>query len=138
MAIVSDSWGYCVHLPCTDSTRMKCVWSSVCPDPVDKYLEETSVRYISPRGAMKSRENAPRRMTGGCAHASSILITVRQSGRQRFGKNVCLTTLSPMSCADRTLCWAISDESSSFCTERRVEEKPFLIRLQREANLWYE
>ncbi|KAK1898232.1 Death effector domain containing protein [Dissostichus eleginoides] len=23
---------------------------SVCPDPVDKYLEETSVRYISPRG----------------------------------------------------------------------------------------
>ncbi|XP_061758443.1 death effector domain-containing protein [Nerophis ophidion] len=37
---------------------------AVCPDPVDKYLEETSVRYISPRGAMKSRESVPHRMTG--------------------------------------------------------------------------
>ncbi|XP_077367966.1 death effector domain-containing protein [Festucalex cinctus] len=37
---------------------------AVCPDPVDKYLEETSVRYMSPRGAMKSRESAPHRMTG--------------------------------------------------------------------------
>nr|XP_057907161.1 death effector domain-containing protein [Doryrhamphus excisus]XP_057907162.1 death effector domain-containing protein [Doryrhamphus excisus] len=37
---------------------------AVCPDPVDKYLEETSVRYISPRGAMKSRDSAPHRMAG--------------------------------------------------------------------------
>uniref|UniRef100_A0A3Q2P492 Death effector domain-containing protein n=1 Tax=Fundulus heteroclitus TaxID=8078 RepID=A0A3Q2P492_FUNHE len=27
-----------------------CTLFPVCPDPVDKYLEETSVRYISPRG----------------------------------------------------------------------------------------
>lgn len=39
---------------------------SVCPDPVDKYLEETSVRYISPRGAVQSKDSAPHRRTGGC------------------------------------------------------------------------
>ncbi|KAM3872236.1 death effector domain-containing protein [Diretmus argenteus] len=37
---------------------------AVCPDPVDKYLEETSVRYVSPRGAAQSREAAPHRRTG--------------------------------------------------------------------------
>ncbi|XP_067447284.1 death effector domain-containing protein [Thunnus thynnus] len=37
---------------------------AVCPDPVDKYLEETSVRYISPRGAVQSRDAAPHRRTG--------------------------------------------------------------------------
>ncbi|XP_071782287.1 death effector domain-containing protein isoform X2 [Centroberyx gerrardi] len=36
---------------------------AVCPDPVDKYLEETSVRYVSPRGAAQSREAAPHRRT---------------------------------------------------------------------------
>ncbi|XP_061542553.1 death effector domain-containing protein [Phycodurus eques] len=36
----------------------------VCPDPVDKYLEETSVRYISPRGGIKGRDCVPHRMTG--------------------------------------------------------------------------
>ncbi|CAB1329748.1 unnamed protein product [Coregonus sp. 'balchen'] len=36
---------------------------TVCPDPVDKYLEETSVRYVSPRGG-ESREAAPHRRTG--------------------------------------------------------------------------
>ncbi|XP_067383080.1 death effector domain-containing protein [Channa argus] len=34
---------------------------AVCPDPVDKYLEETSVRYISPRGTLESKETAPHR-----------------------------------------------------------------------------
>ncbi|XP_062422238.1 death effector domain-containing protein isoform X2 [Pungitius pungitius] len=37
---------------------------AVCPDPVDKYLEETSVRYISPRGAVQSKDTAPHRRTG--------------------------------------------------------------------------
>ncbi|XP_036390028.1 death effector domain-containing protein-like [Megalops cyprinoides] len=38
---------------------------TVCPDPVDKYLEETSVCYVSPRGgAGESRGVAPRRRTG--------------------------------------------------------------------------
>ncbi|XP_029994914.1 death effector domain-containing protein [Sphaeramia orbicularis] len=37
---------------------------AVCPDPVDKYLEETSVRYISPRGAGQSRDSATQRKTG--------------------------------------------------------------------------
>ncbi|XP_039655652.1 death effector domain-containing protein isoform X2 [Perca fluviatilis] len=37
---------------------------AVCPDPVDKYLEETSVRYISPRGAVRSKDTAPHRRTG--------------------------------------------------------------------------
>ncbi|XP_055748410.1 death effector domain-containing protein isoform X2 [Salvelinus fontinalis] len=36
---------------------------TVCPDPVDKYLEETSVRYVSPRGG-ESREAIPHRRTG--------------------------------------------------------------------------
>lgn len=35
---------------------------AVCPDPVDKYLEESSVRYISSKGAMQSRStSAPRK-----------------------------------------------------------------------------
>ncbi|KAF3859888.1 hypothetical protein F7725_000143, partial [Dissostichus mawsoni] len=37
---------------------------SVCPDPVDKYLEETSVRYISPRGVVQGKDTAPHRRTG--------------------------------------------------------------------------
>ncbi|XP_060930388.1 death effector domain-containing protein [Limanda limanda] len=37
---------------------------AVCPDPVDKYLEETSVRYISPRGTAQSKVTAPHRRTG--------------------------------------------------------------------------
>uniref|UniRef100_A0A3P8T581 Death effector domain-containing protein n=1 Tax=Amphiprion percula TaxID=161767 RepID=A0A3P8T581_AMPPE len=37
---------------------------AVCPDPVDKYLEETSVRYISPRGTVQSKDTAPHRRTG--------------------------------------------------------------------------
>uniref|UniRef100_A0AAQ4RWI0 Death effector domain-containing protein n=1 Tax=Gasterosteus aculeatus aculeatus TaxID=481459 RepID=A0AAQ4RWI0_GASAC len=37
---------------------------AVCPDPVDKYLEETSVRYISPRGAVQSKDTVPHRRTG--------------------------------------------------------------------------
>lgn len=37
----------------------------VCPDPVDKYLEETSVRYISPRGTVQSKDTVPYRRTGG-------------------------------------------------------------------------
>ncbi|KAJ8016618.1 hypothetical protein DPEC_G00009110 [Dallia pectoralis] len=37
---------------------------TVCPDPVDKYLEETSVRYVSPRGGGENREAAPHRRTG--------------------------------------------------------------------------
>ncbi|CAN9515927.1 unnamed protein product [Ophioblennius macclurei] len=37
---------------------------AVCPDPVDKYLEETSVRYISPRGAAQSEDTVPHRPTG--------------------------------------------------------------------------
>ena len=40
----------------------------VCPDPVDKYLEETSVRYVSPRGGAESRESIPHRRAGGCAN----------------------------------------------------------------------
>ncbi|XP_076841477.1 death effector domain-containing protein [Brachyhypopomus gauderio] len=32
---------------------------TVCPDPVDKYLEETSVRYISPRGGGAENHQAP-------------------------------------------------------------------------------
>ncbi|XP_069382820.1 death effector domain-containing protein isoform X2 [Paralichthys olivaceus] len=36
---------------------------AVCPDPVDKYLEETSVRYISPRGTAQSKVTAPHRRT---------------------------------------------------------------------------
>ncbi|XP_029911458.1 death effector domain-containing protein [Myripristis murdjan] len=37
---------------------------AVCPDPIDKYLEETSVRYVSPRGTAQSRDAAPQRRTG--------------------------------------------------------------------------
>lgn len=37
---------------------------AVCPDPVDKYLEETSVRYISPRGAVQRMETSPHKKTG--------------------------------------------------------------------------
>lgn len=37
---------------------------TVCPDPVDKYLEETSVRYVSPRREAGSRESVPQRKTG--------------------------------------------------------------------------
>lgn len=47
----------------TKSVAVLCF--SVCPDPVDKYLEETSVRYVSPRGG-ESREAAPHRRTGEC------------------------------------------------------------------------
>lgn len=37
----------------------------VCPDPVDKYLEETSVRYISPRGGRADSQQAtPHRRAG--------------------------------------------------------------------------
>ncbi|KAM6977947.1 death effector domain-containing protein [Aplochiton taeniatus] len=36
----------------------------VCPDPVDKYLEETSVRYVSPRREAGSMESVPQRKTG--------------------------------------------------------------------------
>ncbi|XP_056585417.1 death effector domain-containing protein [Triplophysa dalaica] len=37
---------------------------TVCPDPVDKYLEETSVRYVSPRGAGETGQGTPHRRTG--------------------------------------------------------------------------
>ncbi|MEQ2165822.1 hypothetical protein GOODEAATRI_021177 [Goodea atripinnis] len=37
---------------------------TVCPDPVDKYLEETSVRYISPRGTELCKEAVAHRRTG--------------------------------------------------------------------------
>ncbi|MBN3306642.1 DEDD protein, partial [Amia calva] len=37
---------------------------TVCPDPVDKYLEETSVRYVSPRGVGENRGTPPQRRTG--------------------------------------------------------------------------
>ncbi|XP_062397468.1 death effector domain-containing protein isoform X2 [Sardina pilchardus] len=37
---------------------------TVCPDPVDKYLEETSVRYVSPRGSGENREGPSHRRTG--------------------------------------------------------------------------
>ncbi|KAM9343604.1 death effector domain-containing protein [Pholidichthys leucotaenia] len=37
---------------------------AVCPDPVDKYLEETSVRYISPRGTELNTDTEPRTTTG--------------------------------------------------------------------------
>ncbi|CAG5928487.1 unnamed protein product, partial [Menidia menidia] len=33
-------------------------------DPVDKYLEETSVRYISPRGTEQRKDTVPHRRTG--------------------------------------------------------------------------
>ncbi|XP_028310016.1 death effector domain-containing protein isoform X2 [Gouania willdenowi] len=38
---------------------------AVCPDPVDKYLEETTVRYISPRGTVHDNDTTPNRKTGG-------------------------------------------------------------------------
>ncbi|XP_061591087.1 death effector domain-containing protein [Cololabis saira] len=37
---------------------------AVCPDPVDKYLEETSVRYLSPRGAEPCTDSTPHRRPG--------------------------------------------------------------------------
>ncbi|XP_016399808.1 death effector domain-containing protein-like [Sinocyclocheilus rhinocerous] len=37
---------------------------TVCPDPVDKYLEETSVRYVSPRGAGEAQQGTPHRRAG--------------------------------------------------------------------------
>ncbi|XP_048872891.1 death effector domain-containing protein [Brienomyrus brachyistius] len=37
---------------------------TVCPDPVDKYLEETSVRYVSPRGGGESNKITNHRRTG--------------------------------------------------------------------------
>ncbi|XP_035237356.1 death effector domain-containing protein [Anguilla anguilla] len=37
---------------------------TVCPDPVDKYLEETSVRYVSPRGLGESSGVPPHRRAG--------------------------------------------------------------------------
>uniref|UniRef100_A0A3B1IUH2 Death effector domain-containing protein n=1 Tax=Astyanax mexicanus TaxID=7994 RepID=A0A3B1IUH2_ASTMX len=41
---------------------------TVCPDPVDKYLEETSVRYISPRGGRADSQQAtPHRRAGVCS-----------------------------------------------------------------------
>lgn len=39
---------------------------AVCPDPVDQYLEETSVRYISPRGAERCRDSVLHRAPGLC------------------------------------------------------------------------
>uniref|UniRef100_A0A3P8UXI2 Death effector domain-containing protein n=1 Tax=Cynoglossus semilaevis TaxID=244447 RepID=A0A3P8UXI2_CYNSE len=39
---------------------------AVCPDPVDKYLEETSVRYISPRGTGQNNNTNNHRRTGVC------------------------------------------------------------------------
>ncbi|CAL8369259.1 unnamed protein product [Lota lota] len=50
---------------------------AVCPDPVDKYLEETSVRYVSPRGAAQGLDNMPRRSTG-----TQPVICCSPSGRQ--------------------------------------------------------
>uniref|UniRef100_A0A3B4ESV0 Death effector domain-containing protein n=1 Tax=Pundamilia nyererei TaxID=303518 RepID=A0A3B4ESV0_9CICH len=35
---------------------------AVCPDPVDKYLEETSVRYILPRGRVQNKDTVPARL----------------------------------------------------------------------------
>ncbi|XP_041129619.1 death effector domain-containing protein-like [Polyodon spathula] len=37
---------------------------AVCPDPVDKYLEDTSVRYVSPRDVAESRGVSQHRRTG--------------------------------------------------------------------------
>ncbi|KAG9340332.1 hypothetical protein AGOR_G00130470 [Albula goreensis] len=37
---------------------------TVCPDPVDKYLEETSVRYVSPRRVEESGAATPHRRAG--------------------------------------------------------------------------
>ncbi|MGH0124661.1 UNVERIFIED_CONTAM: hypothetical protein FKN15_036734 [Acipenser sinensis] len=37
---------------------------AVCPDPVDKYLEDTSVHYISPRDVAESRGVSQHRRTG--------------------------------------------------------------------------
>ncbi|KAJ8360802.1 hypothetical protein SKAU_G00173270 [Synaphobranchus kaupii] len=37
---------------------------AVCPDPVDKYLEETSVRYVSPSCGGESRRDTPHRRIG--------------------------------------------------------------------------
>ncbi|KAK0139619.1 Death effector domain-containing protein [Merluccius polli] len=50
---------------------------AVCPDPVDKYLEETSVRYVSPRGAAQGMDTMPRRSTG-----TQPVICCSPSGRQ--------------------------------------------------------
>ncbi|MGH0129195.1 UNVERIFIED_CONTAM: hypothetical protein FKN15_037635 [Acipenser sinensis] len=36
---------------------------AVCPDPVDKYLEDTSVRYVSPREVAESRGASQHRRT---------------------------------------------------------------------------
>ena len=51
----------------TALTSLPPLVSPVCPDPVDKYLEETSVRYVSPRGAAQGLGHMPHRSTGGCA-----------------------------------------------------------------------
>uniref|UniRef100_A0A1A8N8T0 Death effector domain-containing protein n=2 Tax=Nothobranchius TaxID=28779 RepID=A0A1A8N8T0_9TELE len=37
---------------------------TVCPDPVDQFLEDTSVSYISPRGAEQSKDPVTHRRTG--------------------------------------------------------------------------
>ncbi|XP_037540727.1 death effector domain-containing protein [Nematolebias whitei] len=37
---------------------------AVCPDPVDKFLEDTSVRYVSPRGTEQSKNPDSHRRTG--------------------------------------------------------------------------
>ncbi|XP_028669317.1 death effector domain-containing protein [Erpetoichthys calabaricus] len=37
---------------------------AVCPDPVDQYLEETSVRYVSPRGNGENNGTTQQRRTG--------------------------------------------------------------------------
>lgn len=48
---------------------------SVCPDPVDKYLEETSVRYISPRG-VHSKDSVPQKKTGECSDSPPVFFVV--------------------------------------------------------------
>ncbi|XP_068192977.1 death effector domain-containing protein isoform X2 [Antennarius striatus] len=56
---------------------------AVCPDPVDKYLEETSVRYISPRRVGQSTDTALHRRPGSHVGPPRIKPTPPAPNRKR-------------------------------------------------------
>lgn len=82
---------------------------AVCPDPVDKYLEETSVRYISPRGAVQSKETTPHRRTGPqpvlcCSSAAPHVVPPRSKPTPAAPSRKRKRSLSSADCREKQTC----------------------------------
>ncbi|XP_034029019.1 death effector domain-containing protein [Thalassophryne amazonica] len=90
---------------------------AVCPDPVDKYLEETSVRYISPRGALHGGNAAPQRRTG-----PQPVMCCSPSGPQ-----VCPPRTKPMPAAPRK---RKRSHSSADCREKQTCDIRLRVRAE--------